>query len=272
MLPEIFQQLFLERCSPTSCATRRAAPITLVMRIALIILLFLVCLTPCFGQQANPSTSPPPVPKSVSDLLERATKLSQAGRGQLAITLIQEAMRIAPDSPAVHLALGNELVKAGRLDEALAEFEQARKINPHDDQVYLSIGLVMLQQKKYAVAASLFTDASNIDPNEPLHHLMRGVALARQASDGELSKPANRARRDQILGQAEESLTKAFDLSGGQILEVYLFRAMVYEMKGARLEAASELEKYLKANPDSDKSGDVREAIRNLRTKAAPPP
>lgn len=242
------------------------------MRIALIILLLSIRLTPDLGQQTNTPTSPPPVPQKVSDLLERATKLSQAGRGQLAITLIQEAVRIAPHSAAVHLALGNEFVKAGRLDEAIAEFEQARKIDPRDDQAYLSIGLVMLQQKKYAVAASLFTDASNINPKEPLHQFMRGVALARQASDEESSRPANRARHDQILNQAEEALTKAFDLSGGRIFEVYLFRAMVYEMKGARLEAISELEKYLKANPDSDKAGAVREAIRNLRTKAAPPP
>lgn len=256
----------------TSHASRRATPVILMMRMALIILLLQVYLTTSLAQQANPSTSLPSVPQSVSDLLERATKLSKAGRGQLAITLIQEAMRISPDSPAVYLALGNEFVKAGRLDEAVAEFEKARKLNPRDDQVYLSIGLVMLQQKKYAVAASLFTDASNINPNEPLHQFMRGVALARQASDEESSRPADRARHELILSQAEEALTKAFDLSGGQIFEVHLFRAMVYEMKGARLEAASELEKYLKANPDSDKAGAVREAIRNLRTKAAPSP
>jgi len=240
------------------------------MRIALIISLTLFCFTQGLAQQSNASTSQPSVPKNVSDLLDRATKLSQAGRGQLAITLLQEALKISPNTAAVHIALGNELAKAGRLDEALAAFEKARKINPRDDQVYLSVGLVMLQQKKYPVAASLFADASLLNPNEPLHQLMRGVALARQAE--EASKTSNRAALDRILAQAEEALTKAFDLSRGRLFEVYIYRAMLYEIKGARLEAATELEKYLQVNPDSDKAIAVREAIRNLRAKAAPAP
>lgn len=241
-----------------------------IMRIALIISVVLMCYTHGLAQQSSAAASQPGVPQSVGDLLERAKKLSQAGRGQLAITLIQEAVRIAPNSLAVRVALGNELAKAGRFNEAIEQFELARKINPRDAGVYLSVGLIMLQQKKYAVAASLFYDASLLNPNEPLYQLMRGAALARQASDKELSRQATRAERERILSQAEEALNRASDLSGGRLFEVHLYRAMLYELKGARLEAASELEKYLEAHPDSARASEVREAIRNLRTKAGP--
>ncbi|MDT4953676.1 MAG: protein O-mannosyl-transferase [Acidobacteriota bacterium] len=240
------------------------------MRIALIITLILACLSPCLAQQPSPFASQPTVSKNVSDLLERAAKLSQAGRGSLAITLIQEAVRISPDSPQPHLALGTEYAKANRFDEAIAEFESARQINPRDDQVYLSVGLVMLQEKRYDDALSLFADASLLNPKEPLHHLMRGVALVREAAEKEFSGISNKAGRDHLLSQAEEALGKAFDLSGGQLVDVYLYRARVHELKGARMEAASELEKYLKASPDSAGANAVREAIRNLQTKAAP--
>ena len=242
----------------------------MIMRIALIISVILLWLAPCFAQQSNTSRAVQPAPKNVVELLERAAKLSQAGRGSLAITLIEEAIRLSPNSPAPHLALGNEFAKAGQFDEAIMEFEQARKLNPRDDQVYLSVGLVMLQQKKYDVALTLFSDASLLNPKEPLHQLMRGVALVRQATDGVFSRTSNRAVRDRLLAQAEEALTKALDLSGGKLMEVYLYRARVYEIKGERLEAASELEKYLAASPDSAEARSVREAIRNLRTRSAP--
>ena len=242
------------------------------MRIALIIsLALLLCSVPCFAQQSDTSVSRPSVPGSVKDLLDRAAKLSQAGRGRLAITMIREAIKISPNSPALHLALGNELARAGLLEEAIAAFERARELNPRDDRVYASVGLVMLQRKKYAVAISLFSDASLLNPKAPLHHFMRGVVLVRQAADEEFSRPANRAGNDRILSQAEEALTRAFDLSGGRLSEVYLYRAKIYEIRGARLEAAAELEKYLKANPDSDRARAVREAIRDLRAQSPAP-
>lgn len=241
-----------------------------LMRIALIISFILFSFTLCFAQQSNASASAQAVPKNVSDLLERATKLSQAGRGQLAITVIEEAIKIAPNSSAPHLALGNEFAKAGRFNEAVAEFEEARKINPRDDQVYLSVGLVMLQQKKYAVALSLFSDASLLNPREPLHQLMRGVALVRQAAGNEFTGTSNKTARDVLLKQAEEAFNRAFDLSGGKLAEVYLYRAMMYEVKGELPAAAAELEKYLEARPDSSEADAVRAAIQNLRAKIAP--
>lgn len=240
------------------------------MRIALIVPLILIFLTPSFAQQSNASASVQAVPKNVSDLLDRATKLSQAGRGALAITVIEEAIKLAPNSFAPHLALGNEFAKAGRFNEALAEFEQARKINPRDDQVYLSVGLVMLQQRKYAVALSLFSDASLLNPREPLHHLMRGVVLVRQAAGSEFIETSKRTERDRLLKQAEEAFSRAFDLSGGKLPEIYLYRARLYEIKGERLEAASELEKFLEASPDATEADAVRAAIQDLRSKAAP--
>lgn len=237
---------------------------TIKMRAAILTLFLIFCPTVL---QARVARSPQkPIPASASSMLERALAMSKANRGPIAITLMQEAIRIYPDYFAAHLALGNELAKAGRANEALAEFENARRINPASDEVYRSVGLLMMQLKKYDLAASVFADAAVLNRNEPLHHLMRGAALVREAASAEYASPQKRAERDRLLQQADVSLGRAFELSGNRLSEVYLYRAMSYEITGAREEAAAELEKYLATkNPDGAEAERVREAIKKLR-------
>jgi tetratricopeptide (TPR) repeat protein len=206
------------------------------------------------------------VPSAAQDVFERAMTMSKAGKGELAQTLLKEALRIYPDYFNAHLALGNELFKAGRLNEAMKEFERARSINPKDDQVYLSVGLVMMQQKRYDVAAAVFADASMLNPNEPLHPLMRGIALVRQASASkESGSKSSETERAALYKKAEEALARASDLSGGKMPEVYLYRALIYEQRGERVRAASELEQYLQVNSGAENADAIREAIRKLR-------
>ena len=148
---------------------------------AAILTLFLLFCSATIPAQL-PSPSAQTVPRNASALLERAIAMSRANRGPIAITLMQEAIRLYPDYFAAHLALGNELAKAGRVNDALVEFENARKINPGNDEVYSSVGLMMMRLKRYDLAALVFADASVLNPNEPLHHLMRGSALVRAAA------------------------------------------------------------------------------------------
>ena len=237
------------------------------MRAAVLTFFLLFCSATIPAQLPSPSVQT--VPRNASALLERAIAMSRANRGPIAITLMQEAIRIYPDYFAAHLALGRELAKAGRVNDALVEFENARKINPGSDEVYRSVGLMMMQLKRYDLAASVFADASVLNPNEPLYHLMRGAALVREAAGDEYANPQKRAERDHLLQQAEEPLNRAFELSGNRLSEVYLYRAMSYEIRGAREEAAAELEQYLAANPNAAESDRVREAIKKLRARIA---
>jgi tetratricopeptide (TPR) repeat protein len=209
------------------------------------------------------------VPSAASGVFGRAMAMSKAGKGELAQTLLKEALKIYPDYFDAHLALGNELFRAGRLQEAMTEFERARSINPKDDQVYLSVGLVMMQQKRYDVAAAIFADAALLNTSEPLHPLMRGIALVRQATA--IQQPdskSSEAERDALFKKAEAALARASDLSGGKLPEVYLYRALIYERRGERERAALELEQYLQLNPLVENAGAIREAIRKLRAPA----
>lgn len=213
------------------------------------------------------------VPIAARGMFERALRMSKAGKGELAQTLLRESLRVYPNYFDARLALGNELSKAGRLNEAMMEFERARKINPRDDQVYLSVGLVMMQQKRYDLAATVFADASLLNPQEPLHRLMRGIALVRQAST--LKQPLSKSslsERNSLYRKAEEALSEAYNLSSGRLAEVYLYRALIYEQRGEDERAATELEQYLRLNSGAENTEAVREAIRKLRREPATGP
>jgi Tfp pilus assembly protein PilF len=208
------------------------------------------------------------VPKAARDTLERALKLGKAGRRQVANTLVQEAIRIFPDYFDAHFALGNELMKAGRLDEAIAELELASRINPKDDRVYQTFGVIMEKQGKYEIAAAVFAEASRLNPAEPLHPLMRAEALIDYAAaiDAPSSESAGALRND-AFNEAERNLNLAHDKSRNSLTTaaVHFQLARLYQKRGDRERAATELDQYLLANPSVKNAEEIREVIRRLR-------
>jgi tetratricopeptide (TPR) repeat protein len=242
-------------------------------RLVWLICLLAYCAHQGVAQQASASygkSFTQDVPIAARGLFDRAIRMSRAGKGDLAQTLLKESLKIYPNYFDARLALGNELFKASQFSQAMTEFERARSINPRDDQVYLSVGLVMMQQKRYDVAASMFADASLLNPVEPLHRLMRGIALVRQASA--INSPVTKSPasgRDALYKKAEEALAEASNLSSGRLPEVYLYRALIYEQRGERERAAAELEQYLQVNSGAENADAIREAIRKLRDTAA---
>jgi Flp pilus assembly protein TadD len=206
------------------------------------------------------------VPKAARVTLERAQKFSLEGKSSLALTMMQEALKLFPDYFEAHLALGNELLQAGRFDEAIATLERARQINPSDERLYQSFGLVLMRQKNYAVAVAVFAEASRLNPTNPLNALMRAIALIHHAStiNQDASKEAA-ADRAFFLERAELALAQASNLSDKKLTADHLTLAMFYEMKNERARAADELEQYLRKAPEARNADSIREAIRRLR-------
>jgi Tfp pilus assembly protein PilF len=209
------------------------------------------------------------VPKAARETLERAKKIADQGKVEMALSLMREAIKIFPDYFDAHLELGNELLQAGQLEDAIKELDRAREINSNDDRVYLSFGLVLMQQKKYPVAVAVFAEASRLNPTNPMNVLMRAIALIHQAStlDPTVSQSAA-ADREFILKKAETALAQAAEMSDKKLTADYLSLAMFYEMKGERGRAADELEHYLQKNPTAKNADAIRDAIKRLRSPA----
>jgi Tfp pilus assembly protein FimV len=124
-----------------------------------------------------------------------------------------------------------------------------------------------MQQGKFAVAAAVFAEASRLSALDPQYPLMRGMALIEQASSINTSQ-SKQAENDRVatFNDAETSLKHAYELSGKKLAAAHLQLARVYEKRGQRDRAASELEQYLREAPDVTNADAIRQAIKKLRT------
>ena len=76
-----------------------------------------------------------------------------------------EALRLQPDLPEGHLALGFSYYYGDRdYQRALAEFEIAKRGLPNDAQAYMAIGAIQRRQGKWAESTANLEKAATLDP------------------------------------------------------------------------------------------------------------
>src|SRR5207245_879965 len=76
-----------------------------------------------------------------------------------------EALRLQPDLPEGHLALGFFYYYGDRdYGRALAEFDIARRGLPNESQAYLAIGSIQRRQGKWAESTANLEKAAELDP------------------------------------------------------------------------------------------------------------
>jgi TolB-like protein/Flp pilus assembly protein TadD len=76
-----------------------------------------------------------------------------------------EALRLQPDLPESHLALGFSYYYGDRdYERALTEFEIARRGLPNESQAYLAIGSIQRRQGKWAESNANLEKAATLDP------------------------------------------------------------------------------------------------------------
>jgi TolB-like protein/Flp pilus assembly protein TadD len=91
-----------------------------------------------------------------------------AVRRAKARTLADQALKLQPDLPEAHLALGY-CYYYGDLDydRALGEFKIAQSGLPNDAEVYLSLGAIQRRQGKWAESTANFEKAASVNPKDP---------------------------------------------------------------------------------------------------------
>jgi TolB-like protein/Flp pilus assembly protein TadD len=86
-------------------------------------------------------------------------------RRQKARLNANEALRLQPDLPEGHLALGYSYYYGDRdYERALAEFEIARRGLPNESQAYLAIGAIQRRQGKWTESTANLEKAAALDP------------------------------------------------------------------------------------------------------------
>src|SRR5213595_2421229 len=87
------------------------------------------------------------------------------GRREKARLNADEALRLQPDLPEGHLALGFSYYYGDRdYERALAEFDIARRELPNESQAYLAIGAIQRRQGKWAESTANLEKAAALDP------------------------------------------------------------------------------------------------------------
>ena len=87
------------------------------------------------------------------------------GRREKARLNADEALRLQPDLPEGHLALGFSYYYGDRdYERALAEFDIARRGLPNESQAYLAIGAIQRRQGKWAESTANLEKAAALDP------------------------------------------------------------------------------------------------------------
>src|SRR5438067_945170 len=78
----------------------------------------------------------------------------------------EEALRLQPDLPEAHLALGFSYYYGDRdYQRALAEFEIAKRGLPNEAEAYLAIGSIQRRQGKWTESTANLEKAAALDPN-----------------------------------------------------------------------------------------------------------
>src|SRR5437762_4261414 len=86
-------------------------------------------------------------------------------RRQHARTAATDALRLQPDLPEAHLALGFSYYYGDRdYERALAEFEIAKRDLPNEAQAYLAIGAIQRRQGKWTESTANLEKAAALDP------------------------------------------------------------------------------------------------------------
>ncbi|MFI4975532.1 MAG: tetratricopeptide repeat protein, partial [Caulobacterales bacterium] len=119
----------------------------------------------------------------------------QAGRHEVAIDLLGQAIAINPTESAYHTNLGNALRALGRLDEAATGHRRALALNPDDAVARNNLGNVLRDQGKLTEAVACYESALALKPDYAMAHHNLGTALLAQN------------RLEEAVAQYERALT-----------------------------------------------------------------
>jgi TolB-like protein/Flp pilus assembly protein TadD len=139
----------------------------------------------------------------------------------------EEALRLQPDLPEAHLALGFSYYYGNRdYERALAEFEIAKRGLPNEAQAYMAIGAIQRRQGKWAESTANLEKAAALDPKNVtiLINLAFNYAALRNSEVAE-----------KTLDRAIEIAPQAFATIG---LKAYLIVALRGDLTGAEKQMA----------------------------------
>lgn len=192
------------------------------------------------------------VPRAAVELYEKGLKSASLNETGKAIEELKRAVSLYPDFGLALNELGVQYLKRGELDKAEEVLSKVIRLSPDAPEPSLNYGICLLQKKKFAQAEIQLRDAVEKNENAFTAHLYLGISLI----------PFKK------YTEAETALRKAITLGGPKASQAHYYLGGVYWQTGRFQEAADELERYLKMEPNAANAERIRATIKDLRAKS----
>ena len=192
-----------------------------------------------------------PIPDAARAEYERGMSRLKDNKSVQGIESLKKAIEIFPDYYDALELLGTEYVKTGELKAAVPVLTRSVEINPDAPKSLYALGVAHLKLGDTKRAIDWLRKAAGQDARNVNVHMMLGVAYGTRGA----------------LGEAEESLKKADQLSGSSLADIHLYLAGIYNKQEKYAAAVRELELYLKKVKDLKDPSRVKEMIDKLKAK-----
>jgi tetratricopeptide (TPR) repeat protein len=115
--------------------------------------------------------------KSADDSLVEGDADMQATKLADAETAYQEAVKLAPNDPRVHIALGNLYIFEHKPGDAQVEFMKVLEIDPKNAATHVALGNLYNDQSQRGLAENQYRAAVALEPDRDSYHLDLGELL-----------------------------------------------------------------------------------------------
>ncbi len=189
------------------------------------------------------------VPKGALVHYNNAGELAKKNDHAGAIEQLKLAIKEYPSFMLAFNELGVQYLRLNQLENADEAFQSALKITPDAFAALINRGIANFMMKRYGEAVPILRKALAKNDQSAVGHYFLGQALANLG----------------LFEDAEQELLASLKLGQEEMKEAHRLLAIIYTIRGAKKQAADELEAYLKLAPDAPDAEQLRDKIRQLR-------
>jgi Tfp pilus assembly protein PilF len=188
------------------------------------------------------------VPRRALDLYNKALELAKGGNSKGAIEQLKQAVSEYPDFMLAFNEMGVQYLRLGDVKNAEESLRSALKIKPDGFEPLMNHGIALVRLNRFEEAEPELRAAVTQKDQSAVGHFYLGRALAYL----------------QRYDEGEKELNLAVQLGGDEMKEAHRYLAAIYNTRGDKKRAISELETYLKLAPNSKDADHLRQLIRDL--------
>ena len=189
------------------------------------------------------------VPQPARVYYDNAVELAKKGDHLGAIEQLKLAIKEYPTFTSAFNDLGVQYLKLNQLENADEAFQGALKIDPTAFSALINRGIANVMMKRYGEAVPILRKALKTNDQSAVGHYFLGQALANLG----------------MFDDAEKELLASLKLGKEAMKEAHRILAIIYTSRGAKQQAAGELEAYLKLAPNAPDAQKLRERIQQLK-------